>query len=133
MGRTVRCSQKQRRGRLAKAVTFSEAAQQLDALADDGTPTDARIALYVDAGIAAADVICCIALGEHAAGQSHDEAIDLLGRVDKPLTLDLASLLRFKTRTSDGADAATQQQLKTASRAAKRLVGAASRKALRSN
>jgi hypothetical protein len=32
----------------------------------------------VHAGVAAADVICCIALGKHAIGEDHHEARDLL-------------------------------------------------------
>jgi hypothetical protein len=39
------------------------------------------VTLCVHAGIAGADVICCIALGVHALGEDHNEALTLRGRV----------------------------------------------------
>ena len=41
-------------------------------------------------GIAAADVLCCQRLNVHSQGESHEEAVTLLGRVDPQLAGDLA-------------------------------------------
>ena len=45
---------------------------------EDDMP-NASVDLFVDAGIAAADAICCSRLGGYAAGDNHNEAISLLG------------------------------------------------------
>lgn len=58
--------------------------------------------LYVHAGIAAADAICARALGVHAKGQDHQEAIALLASVDKEAAADLRVLLAMKTRAGYG-------------------------------
>lgn len=71
--RTKNCSERVRKGRLAKANEFLDAA-----LLVDEEMTDAAVNLYVLAGIAAADVICCAKLGKHAVGENHAEAILLL-------------------------------------------------------
>ena len=56
---------------MAKARQFVEAAETVEALADDANDVaDAYVTLCVHAGIAAADVICCRRLGEHKAGYS---------------------------------------------------------------
>jgi hypothetical protein len=36
--------------------------------------------LFVDAGIAASDVICCVRLGVHSSSGTHSEAVTLLER-----------------------------------------------------
>lgn len=67
MARTLRCTDTTRAGRLAKAQQFWSAAQTIEAFAGDETSvSDAYTTLAVHAGIAAADVICCARLGQHA-------------------------------------------------------------------
>lgn len=78
--------------------------------------------MYVDAGIAAADVICCRTLGEHAHGQDHTDAIRLLGRVDSDRSKDLATLLRNKSLISYSAEPLPASEFKRVQRAATRLV-----------
>ena len=73
---TRRCTDADRRGRLAKARQFLEAVELVEALADEDDLLDAMVTLCVHAGIAAADVICCARLGEHATGQNHTEAVE---------------------------------------------------------
>jgi hypothetical protein len=52
----------------------------LNDLADeDGEIADAYVTLCIHAGIAAADVICCIRIGEHATGEDHAEAVKIAG------------------------------------------------------
>ena len=84
MARTVRCTDIARAGRLVKAQQFWAAAQTIETFADDETTiSDAYTTLAVHAGIAAADVICCVRLGEHARGDDHDEAVALLAMADR--------------------------------------------------
>jgi len=50
---------------MAKAKQLVEAAETVEALADDANDVaDAYVTLCVHAGIAAADVICCTRFGE---------------------------------------------------------------------
>lgn len=60
-------------GRLAKALEFFDSASLLEA-----EKLNAAGDLYVDAGIAASDVICCVRLGEHSSSGNHSEAVALL-------------------------------------------------------
>lgn len=64
-------------GMLAKAIEFFDAAVYLE----DGMPSAAGD-LYVNAGIAAADVICCVRLGTHSNTGNHHEARNLLKKAD---------------------------------------------------
>lgn len=97
MAKTVRCTDTLTAGRLHKARQFWAAAQTIEALADDkGDIADASVTLAVHAGMAAADVICCSKLGQHARGDDHDEAVALLAQVNRPRANDLAALLRMK-------------------------------------
>lgn len=71
-------------GRARKAQQFWDAAQLVREFAeDDADISDVFVTLCVHAAIAAADVICCAALGEHAQGDNHSEAVNLLSSVDR--------------------------------------------------
>lgn len=96
--RTIPADENVRRGRLAKAEQFSDAAATVHELADEAQDVaDAYVTLCVHAGIAAADAICAARLGEHSQGESHDEAVALLASVDKPASRHLQTLLGMKT------------------------------------
>ena len=124
--RTKPCDARIRRGRLDKANQFMDAADTIRDLADeDGDVGDAYVTLCVHAGIAAADVICCARLGEHAQGESHDEAVGLLGRANKDLAKHLGVLLRMKTKAGYGHTPATAEEIKRADRAAAALIAEA--------
>ena len=123
---TRRCTEAERRGRLAKARQFLEAAELVETLADEDDLLDALVTLCVHAGIAAADVICCARLGEHATGQNHTEAVDLLGRVDKTSARDLSKLLGMKTRAGYSSTPISAANARAGLRGATRLVAAAS-------
>lgn len=98
-GRTVACNAATLGGRRRKAEQFYDAANTVADFADDANEVaDAYVTLLVHAGIAAADVLCCAALGEHAQGDSHTEATALLAKVDKERSRDLSTLLSMKTR-----------------------------------
>lgn len=123
---TRRCTDADRRGRLAKARQFLEAVELVETLADEDDLLDAMVTLCVHAGIAAADVICCARLGEHATGQNHTEAVELLGRVDKTSARDLSKLLGMKTRAGYSSTPISAANARAALRGATRLVAAAS-------
>lgn len=123
MARKKRCDEAARRGRMAKAVSFLEQANVVLALADsEQDVTDAAVTLLVHAGIAAADVVCCARLGEHAAGDSHNDAIALLRKVDSDAANDLKVLLDLKTQAGYSALRTTPRNLTRARRAASHLV-----------
>ena len=123
------CDAGEAAGRMAKANQFFDAAATIQDLADDQADVgDAYVTLCVHAGIAAADVLCCLSLGEHAVGDNHQDAIALLHRVSpagSELAKALNSLLGMKTRAGYSASPVTADTRKRAGRAAEKLVSAA--------
>jgi hypothetical protein len=106
------------------------AADTVDDLADaEDEVRDAVATLCVHAGIAAADVICCKALGKFAIGGDHGEAADLLANVQNPNGKELAKrlkqLLAVKTKAGYTHQPVSTVELKRARRAAELLVIAA--------
>jgi hypothetical protein len=114
---TRTCSPEVRRGRLAKAG-FLHAAEDVSLLDDSGQLRDAVVTLYVHAGIAAADVICCSRLGLHATGDNHAEAVALLKRAGAASHRHLATLLGLKTKAGYSHTPASAADVKKAARAA---------------
>jgi hypothetical protein len=113
-------------GRLATAKQFLRVADDARELSDGEGVADACVTLYVHAGIAAADAICAGALGKHARGQDHQDAIALLASVDKQASSSLGVLLGMKTRAGYGHDPVSGKKPVTAERAARSLVERAS-------
>ena len=120
--RTRRCTERTIAGRSAKAEAFLDDAELL---ASDPGRRHSAACLYVDAGIAASDVLCCRTLGEHAKGQDHNDAIRLLTRVNRDRARDLAVLLANKSLISYSAETLSATEFKKVQRAAIRLVDAA--------
>ena len=126
MGRTAKCTAATRQGRLRKALQFADAAGVVADFADDSDDVaDAQVTLLVHAGIAAADVLCCARLGEHAIGDNHNEAVALLAKIDRNLAADLRSLLGTKTKARYSHQPASRSDRVKAQRACDRLVRAA--------
>lgn len=121
-GRTRQCPEGVRAGRLNKAIEFHAAA----ALVEDVAP-NAAVDLLVDAGIAAADAICCARLGVYSAGESHNEAIALLEKAERDVAKDLQALLNLKSKVAYTHQSVTTDDRKRANRAASCLVEAARR------
>ena len=119
---TKSCSERVRKGSLAKATEFLDAALLLD---DD--MTDAAVNLYVLAGIAAADVICCVRLGKHAVGENHTEAVLLLKQADRDVEQHLRNLLNLKSKAAYTETPVTAAEHMKARRSAETLVEAARR------
>jgi hypothetical protein len=112
-------------GRLHKAEQFFEVAQLIR---NDGEYADTFVSLCVLAGIAAADVLCCHALGKHAQGQSHPEAVQLLDQVKpdgKTLGHSLQVLVNFKSQAEYSSEPMSGDKRKRAQHAAEKLLQAA--------
>jgi hypothetical protein len=116
------CPTEVRRGRLHKAEGFLQAADDVSLLDDIGQLHDAVVTLYVHAGIAAADVICCARLGKHSSGENHAEAVNLLKSVNANPTRHLSTLLSVKTKAGYSHTPASAAEVKKAARAATKLV-----------
>lgn len=116
------------RGTHGRAKQFLEAAETVEALADDSNDVaDAYVTLCVHAGIAAADVICCKRLGEHSRGEDHTAAVALLGRASETAATNLRDLLRMKTKAGYSAVPTSGTDYERAGRAARALVDEAAR------
>lgn len=131
--RTRPCPPGHAAGRLRKAREFWEQVATVRALADDeNLVATTVVSLSVLAGIAAADAICCLALGRHATGESHAEAARLIQSVEpggKSHARDLQVLVGLKTHAQYGADPPTIDDTRRARRTAGRLVAAAGERA----
>jgi len=127
--RTKSCDRAVAAGRLKKATQFHDAAENIRDLAgDEADVGDVFVTLCVHAGIAAADALCCAALGEHAQGDSHVEAVQLLARVSPggaELARLLQTLLSLKTRAGYSYEPVNADMRRRAQRAAAKLVTAA--------
>lgn len=107
-------------GRMSKASEFFDAA----GLLGEEMPNAAGD-LYVDAGIAASDVICCARLGVHSNTGSHSEAAALLKKADSGSERHLNTLLNLKNKAACTHQDLTVAELKKLNRAAEHLVEAA--------
>ena len=109
---------------MKKAVEFLDAATLI---ADDDEFSNASVNLLVNAGIAAADVVCCVRLGVHAKGENHNEAADLLSKADPALQKHLRVLLGLKSKVAYTHEPVSKQEQTKSNRAAEALVEAARR------
>ena len=107
-------------GRMSKANEFFDAADHLG----EEMPNAAGD-LYIDAGIAAADVLCCVRLGVHSNTGNHSEAVALLERADSGSERHLNTLLNVKNKTAYTHQDLTAAELKKMNRAAEHLLEAA--------
>lgn len=114
------------KGRFKRMRAFAEQAAKTDA--GDETTNAPVVSSLVLAGIAAADVICSVALGEHSTGDDHQQAIKLLAKAvpgNKDLPTALKRLLDLKSKSQYWADPVSNADCTTAQRAAERLIAAA--------
>jgi hypothetical protein len=121
------CSPAVTRGRLARARAFLEAADLVGDLIEgddsaEGELAAALVTLWVHAGIAAADVICCVRLGRHHSGEDHQAAVKLLRVADKGQETALERLLDLKTPAGYGHRLISADDRMRAKRAAEALV-----------
>lgn len=107
-------------GRLSKAIEFFDSAEHLG-----DEMLNAAGGLYVDAGIAASDVLCCVRLGVHSNTGNHSEAVALLKKADSGSERHLNTLLNLKNKAAYTHQDLTPAELKRMMRAAEQLVEAA--------
>lgn len=123
--RTKDCSPADRAGRLQQAEGFWADAEDLAALGE--ASPNSIVTLYVHAGIAAADVICCAKLGEYSSTANHSDALNLLKKADPTLEVPLSRLIGVKTLAGYGAARVSAARVQTARSAAEKLLVAARR------
>lgn len=117
-----------RRGRLAKARQFADAARTVGELADDFDDVrDAYTALCVLAGIASSDAICCARLGVYSRGEDHRAAVGVLRRAEPAVAVYLDRLLAMKVSADYGHVSTSAARARSAGRAMEALLEAAER------
>lgn len=128
--RTQPCDRTDARKRLASAEAFLLAAELVvDDDSDDANPGVAA-SLAVLAGIAASDAACCARLGVRARGQSHAEAVEIVGTVEPrggDMAKDLQRLLNRKDDSQYGMAFVSASDASKMVGWAKRLLGLARR------
>ncbi|HEX7291300.1 MAG TPA: hypothetical protein VF250_09260 [Conexibacter sp.] len=125
--RTQDCSAAEARGRLAKARKFLEVAELVHEIAEEGDDESASVsaALFVLAGIAAADAACCHVLGRRSRAQDHRAAEDLVTGIlpgGPQAAISLRRLLNLKDEAHYGFYAVGGSKLRAASRQARTVV-----------
>lgn len=120
--RTNECSASERAGRIAQAEGFWNDAGDLHTLG--GARPNTLVTLYVHAGIAAADAICCARPGEYSNSTNHSDAVALLRRADPALTAPLQRLVSMKSAAGYGAAPISAQRVTDAQNAATKLMNA---------
>jgi len=127
--RLRKCDERTVAGRLAKAEQFLEGAEIIrEFAAEEQDVADAYVTLCVHAGVAASDVVCCVALGGYVQAEDHNQAVTHLSKV-RPDGAELGNALRvllgMKTRAGYSHEHISVAACKRAQRAAERLLGAA--------
>ena len=108
--------------RLQRAEGFWNSAENERELNAD---PNAIAALYVLAGIAASDALCCTRLGKYSRSENHADATALIERVDPGLAAPLRRLLADKSLDAYGAAAVSPKRVDAARTAAEKLLAAA--------
>lgn len=120
---TSPCSPAERAGRLEQAEGFWRSAEDLYEL--DGDQRNSIVSLYVLAGIAASDVICCARLGERSSSENHTDAVAVLRRAAPASVAALQRLLSGKSAAAYGAKPSSGQRVLEARNAAAKLMDTA--------
>lgn len=125
-GRVTTCTPSEARARRDQARAFLEVAELV--LTEDRRESHVAAALAVLAGIAAADAICGLTLGQWSRGQDHSQAVALLGDValsDPTLPAKFRRLLADKDAVHYSSSLITVEKATTMVRQAAALVAEA--------
>ena len=126
MVRTIGCPLEVQAGSPLKANGFLRAADIVEPyIAEDVNLADAYVTLYVHAGIAASDVICCAKRQMHSNDPDHKSAVAFLAEVDQPNSIHLDTLVSAKTQSGYTHIHATPELCEDVKAAATALVTAA--------
>lgn len=123
-GRGVRCEKGVAQSRLNIAREYQDLAHSKS---DPGTGAarNAIVGNAVLAGIAAADAVCCVRLGERSTSADHSDAVILLERVDPVLAQKLSTLIGNKPTSHYGENFISIETLRSCLRAMDQLILAA--------
>jgi hypothetical protein len=129
-GKTIKAGAEEAKARLNSARAFVSVADLVYAEPDDPVLPlrGVAAAVAVLGGIAAADAICCVRLGEMFRGEDHAQALDLLARAHPEgarVKNDFVRLLGVKDMVHYQAIIVTPTEAATAIRQAKRILMAA--------
>jgi pyrimidine deaminase RibD-like protein len=111
-------------------VKYLEVAE-LAATEEGPVANNVVVGVCVLAGIAAADAVCLMTVGERYAGQDHAEAAAFLARIDRTLGKELAALVRLKPLAHYGTGFVADDDRTRALRAAHTLTDVAGQRAHR--
>lgn len=114
------------RGRLRIGRKYLEVADLL--AGETGESINVCVGVAVLAGIAAADTICAVSLGERYSGPDHLSAAVLLARVDQSLSRRLKRLIQLKSESQYGAGLLSAHDRDVALREAAALIEEAERR-----
>lgn len=128
-GKSSVCGKRAAQGRLDVAREYQELAHSKSNV-ETGAVRNAMTGNAILAGIAAADAICCIRLGERSTSSDHSDAVLLLAKVDPALAQKLATLIGSKSTSHYGENFIGLETLRSCLRAMDQLVLAAAKVAL---
>lgn len=135
-GRTQTCGPAEARIRVAQARNFLETADLITGEDDDLATPGTAAALAVLAGIAAADALCCMNLGQRSRGQDHCEAARLVEQVEpngRALSRSFSRLLTPASRAPQFQEHSIQPRACTNARRKGERLGASIRAGSRLN
>jgi hypothetical protein len=118
MAKTTAADKAAIKGRKEKARQFMTAAADTEA----SDTHDAYITLLVNAGIAAADVLCGKKLGYYSSSDNHTDAVALLAKVDRDASSALKVLLNIKSKSAYTPTATSGTDRTRVERAAAKLI-----------
>jgi hypothetical protein len=122
-GRTSNCTAADAAKRLAQARGFLDVAELYE-----GEEPNVAASNAVLAAIAASDAACCAALGYHATGEAHDEAVTHLSKVapdGRAAANALRRALGVKSKAQYSLSSISDADRDTALRQARKLIGIA--------
>ena len=131
-GKSSTCGKGTAQSRLNIAREYQDLAHSKSD-AETGAVRNAVAGNAVLAGIAAADAICCIRLGERSTSPDHADAVALLTKVDPKLAQKLATLIGSKPISHYGENFVGIETLKSCLRAMDQLILAANELFIRHN
>ena len=122
--KSLNCGKAVAQNRLNIAREYQELAHSKSDAESDAA-RNARAGNAILAGIAAADAMCCIRLGERSTSSDHSDAVLLLKKVNPLMAQKLATLLGIKSISHYGETFIGIETLKSSLRAMDQLVEAA--------
>lgn len=120
-GKSTVCGKVAAQGRLNVAREYQGLAHSKTGV-QTGAARNAIAGNAILAGIAAADAICCIRLGERSTSLDHSDAVPLLAKVDPVLAQKLSTLIGSKPTSHYGENFIGPETLKSCLRAMDQLV-----------